>query len=453
MKRAFDLWQCAIEIGNHIMSMYSLALVWEEGREGVKKNEERAAALRNKVIESKSLVYTMQIYSFMVQDGMGIFRRNIPLSVHVLKSVVQRNDVPTKVLTDLARLLLSDDVGDMRNPGEARDLLERGIKIPNCAPAIHELATLCSRGDDGMGRNSEKWRNLFKLTQVQYIFKEKLTRDFRKRFIMIQAEERIPDVVEESLKKATVLPRECFAIVFGGTGRERTSVIRSLCGMKFVSDHITTELACVDGVCVLGDGRLLREEEVEDLRFKSESLITSMSRADVVGREFIGENKMEVGKRWEEGTEMGSNGDGDIHMERGSRQRTVGNIEDVTSEVELIEKMESSSKIGTNIKGRGCDIDEKEEPKHSDVIEKTRYALTGRSFLPGNKGALLVCWDLDGQKEHLISHRLFFWPPGVKLFVIDLEKFQEMSSRQNGLSKLCHWMQMVYICSEDVTRE
>lgn len=192
---------------------------------------------------------------------------------------MNRDHVSLSALTCMARLLLSDEIGHMRIPRYGKDLLERAIFMSPYARAIHELAVLHARGDVGVDRDVRKSVRLFHLLGRHGVYEDKYFAVVLRQKSIIEAGEKVRDNEEDSLRATTARSKECFVMVLGATGGGKTSIVRSLCDMKVVSERVPTELACVNRVYIFSDGRYIMEEEVDELRFNSESLHAAMSRA------------------------------------------------------------------------------------------------------------------------------------------------------------------------------
>lgn len=138
----------------------------------------------------------MNNMAICLQHGTGT-RRYAAGALEQLERTVRICDVSGIhwIKTNLAKLLLCEDIGELRNLVRAVELLKEALQqIPTYGPALHELGVLYSDGDDGVPQNRERSANLYFLVVSKSSYKEILVVQANR--MVIEARENYPDVVE-----------------------------------------------------------------------------------------------------------------------------------------------------------------------------------------------------------------------------------------------------------------
>lgn len=468
--RATELYEDIIELTGNADAMYNLATVLHMGKGGVPVNKVGALTLYERAILKDAHTPSMCNLALMLRTGADDVQRDVPRAISLFQRAIDIAGEP-HLMIFLATVLLSNDIGPLRDAVRAKILLEEAIGKSTYPAGFFELAVLLKRGDDGVRRDTKRATELFRLAKLQTDSNNSRIHFGDFYAPQVQAGEDFNILIERNLRAARVRPRQCFLIVLGGSGRGKTSTVRSLRGIPFVQEHAPTILVSLNRWRVLPDGRHLGDHELDQLAFNTESLTANLSRARHVYDETtvseqqssmpvdnLDSNSSQTFHEEDPRNEATQMSDSLFHVADASSSDTSG-VSNV--EADALPRSPSAyegtagdkgNELAANVQYFGSQstlIEALAKDFSSFVPEKVRSALTENPFPVGFRGALIQCWDFAGETQYIMAHALFLRFSSVLVFAVNLEDVWYEATRLREIRELCKWIQLAFALVRD----
>lgn len=426
MPEAVVVYRQAAEQGN-AQALTNLGVQFRDGK-GVEQDPEEAAALFRQAAKLGN-AKAMCSLGMLMEHGDGT-RRDIPGAVEMLEQAERTDPSHSVIKTTLARLLLSEEAGALRNPAKAAKLLEGSIKVnPNSGYTLHELAVLYTLGEDGVQEDRDRATTLFSLAASEGSYEN--VKVFQSERIVIEAGEYYPQVIDEILRASFAKPRTCLLLTLGGGGRGKTSTVNSLRGLPFVAEHVPTEMAALNKFVLEPGVRGLAEDITVEYDFNENSLRANASR---LHKQVVSESEKQSRSKNQVGRDLAS-------QPSLANKQTFSSSGPSNSVGSLLERSNALGSI-FNVK----------EGPHADVIERVRRSLLLAKIPTGFRGSVVQVWDMAGQSQYEMAHSMVIARGSILVFVTDLERVADERTREDEVGLLCYWMQLAHVLVLNASR-
>lgn len=447
--RGLELYRRAIQKSNgkHVNSMNNLANLLVSGSKGIQPNYDEAKDLYSKALILQSDPAAMSNLALLYVTGGLRFLRNIRKAIQLLEDAIdicdgeggQVSSMKLVLQVELAILLLSELAKESRDPERAKNLLEEVVQSSSYKRALHELALLYERGDVNIPKNPTLAQELHEKARNEGEMNIDPTVAYTPMVCgMVEHGSRVHAFVESVLSKSLVKPLQCFVMTLGGSKRGKSSILRSLVGDRFEVAHISTELASLARVGLRPGERHLKDSELDQLFFNTDSLTANITRADEGSHEAS-----------HDGFQISQEDHAHGFVPPGSPNKIAPPENGVSETWDLtIQRSHDES----------TSVDNQESPdegknthasKRFQVLERTRALMNLNRFPALQKGGMIQMWDLGGQSQYFMAHSLFIGFAKVLLFVINLEDVSNKETRTSEIQELCRWIELAFVlCTE-----
>ncbi|CDF40092.1 TIR domain-containing protein [Chondrus crispus] len=262
------------------------------------------------------------------------------------------------------------------------------------------------------------------------------------------------EYVEATLSEAKAQQSQIFLLVLGGGGRGKTSLVRSLKGMPFLSGYNPTQLAAVSWIQVhLGSRKIPRsQEELNDLACHQDSLTAILARLRQSNPPKL-DQQMSFNSRTKTSEVVKQNSDpvirsgtGDCTPSKKKRRRSDSPIDFASIKSEMTPQL---SKVSIRPNSQLIDASHPPKRTHDYIASLMKDGPVCRRTSTQPQRPLIQCWDLAGQSQYVMAHALFVKNGNLIVFVVNLKRLRDEETRLDEVRELCRWMQLVFALVQD----
>ncbi|CDF40096.1 NB-ARC protein [Chondrus crispus] len=330
----------------------------------------------------------------------------------------------------LARVLMSAESGVFCDWVRAKALLTEAVRDDLYKPAVKLLADMPTHGHEEVPLDVSGATRLRSRAQQH----SKDITDMLQRVDFQDSRE----YVEKKLKEAKAKQSQIFLMVLGGGARGKTSLVRSLRGLPFVSEYNQTELAALSRIQVLLGSRNMSEEDGDELAFSQDSLNAILSRQATSSPVTVIRNPS---VKAQTATVEKTNQDPALSILHAYSKSGHATINDQRTPQRTTSSINLAPQIGNTFQPPKTTID--------PHLARVRNYLENSSTLKKIDGTLVQCWDLAGQSQYVMAHALFVKNGSLFVFVVNLKNLWNISTRVEEVRELCRWMQLVHALVPD----